>query len=93
MPANPVPASRTARSTTQGRPRTAARVLSMDEQVDIPFGSFSDVLQTEDTTPLEPDVLEHKYYARGVGPVLTIDVNGGGREELILFENAAARLV
>jgi hypothetical protein len=41
---------------------------------------------TADTTPLEPKVLEHKYYAEGVGPVLTISVSGGGdREELVSF--------
>jgi len=41
---------------------------------------------TADTTPLEPKVMEHKYYAKGVGPVLTISVSGGGdREELVNF--------
>ena len=35
------------------------------------------------TTPLEPDVLEHKYYAEGLGLVLTIDKEAGGREELL----------
>lgn len=28
-------------------------------------------------------MLEHKYYARGVGLVLTIDKEAGGREELL----------
>ena len=38
---------------------------------------------TKDTTPLEPDVVEHKFYATGVGPVLAISLSGGGgREEL-----------
>jgi hypothetical protein len=41
---------------------------------------------TRDTTPLEPDVVEHKFYARGVGPVLALAVSGGsGREELVGF--------
>ena len=31
-------------------------------------------VQTADTNALEPEVLEHKFYARGVGLVLTIDV-------------------
>jgi hypothetical protein len=30
-------------------------------------------------------MLENKYYARGVGTVLTIDVAGGTRDELITF--------
>jgi hypothetical protein len=71
-----------------GEAEDRGRILGLDEQVDVPFGSFDGCLQTEDTTPLEPDVLEHKYYARGVGPVLAVDVAGGGREELITFEAA-----
>ena len=44
-------------------------------------------LLTEDTNPLEPDVLEYKLYAPGVGPVLALGVSGGGgREELVRRE-------
>ena len=43
-------------------------------------------LLTKDWTPLEPDVLEHKLYAKGVGPVLALALSGGsGREELVSF--------
>ena len=38
---------------------------------------------TKDYTPLEPDVLEHKFYAQGVGPCSRLTISGGvGREEL-----------
>jgi hypothetical protein len=41
---------------------------------------------TKETTPLEPDVLERKYYARGVGEVLTVDVTAGNvHDELVRF--------
>ena len=69
-----------------GEAEDEGKILSLDEQADVPFGSFDSVLMTEDTTPLEPDVLEHKYYAQGVGPVLALDVSGGGREELLTFQ-------
>ena len=39
-----------------------------------------------ETTPLEPSLLEHKYYAKGVGLVLTVDVKTGEREELVKIE-------
>ena len=39
----------------------------------VPFGSYQDVVMTEDTTPLEPDMVEHKYYARGIGVVYEED--------------------
>ncbi|MET1008800.1 MAG: hypothetical protein ABWY96_01940, partial [Gaiellaceae bacterium] len=71
----------------EGEAEDAGEILSLDEQVEVPFGAFEDVVMTKDTTPLEPDVLEHKFYATGVGPVLAISLSGGGsREELITFE-------
>jgi hypothetical protein len=33
--------------------------------------------------PLEPDALEHKFYADGVGNVLTVDEETGERLELV----------
>jgi hypothetical protein len=58
-------------------------VLALRQQASVPAGEYDDLLKTADTTPLEPDTLEHKYYARGVGLVLTIDQVAGGREELL----------
>jgi len=41
---------------------------------------------TKDLVPLEPKVNEYKFYARGIGPVLTLKTSGGsGREELVSF--------
>jgi len=40
---------------------------------------------SENTTRLEPDVVEYKYYASNVGPVLRTNAEGGGREELARF--------
>jgi hypothetical protein len=41
---------------------------------------------TKDYTPLEPTLLEHKFYAREVGPVLVLGIAGSvGREELVEF--------
>lgn len=65
------------------------KILSLDEHVEVPYGTFEGCIQTEDTTPLEPDVLENKYYCEGLGPVLAIDLEGGGREQLIEFEEGA----
>lgn len=65
-----------------------AKILSLDEQVEVPYGAFDHVLETADSTPLEPGLLEHKFYARGVGPVLALTLSGGsGREELVRFKS------
>lgn len=61
-----------------------ARVLSRDEQVEIPAGRFRRVLMTRDWNPLEPRANEYKFYAKGVGVVLALTVSGGSdREELL----------
>jgi hypothetical protein len=61
-----------------------ARVLSRDEQAEVPAGHFEDVLLTRDWNPLEPKALEYKLYAKGVGLVLALHVSGDrGREELL----------
>lgn len=73
----------------EGEAEDRAKVLSLDERVEVPFGAFDGCLQTEDTTPLEPDVLENKYYCRDVGPALAVNLSGGGREELVTFEEAS----
>jgi hypothetical protein len=44
--------------------------------------TYTNVLKTRDFTPIEPDVLEFKYYAPGVGPVLEEDPATGERVEL-----------
>lgn len=67
----------------EGEAEDRGEVLALGEQARVPAGQYDELLQTADTTPLEPDVLEHKYYARGVGLVLTVDREGGGREELL----------
>jgi len=60
-----------------------ARVVALDQTVVVDSDPIEGCLQTEDFTPLEPDVLEHKFYAPGVGVVLTVNVETGERVELI----------
>jgi hypothetical protein len=70
----------------EGEAEDAAEVLSLDEKVEVPFGSYDGVLMTKDYTPLEPEILEHKFYARGVGMVLALAISGGSdREELVAY--------
>jgi hypothetical protein len=69
-----------------GEAEDVASILSVDEQAQVPFGHFRDVLLTKDFTTLERRVLEYKLYARGVGPVLVLGISGGSdREDLIHF--------
>jgi hypothetical protein len=70
----------------KGHAEDAAEILGLEEKVEVPFGSFGDVVLTKDYTPLDPRMVEHKFYARGVGQVLAIGISGtSDREELVRF--------
>lgn len=58
-------------------------VLSRTESVTVPYGSFDTCLKTEDTSPLDPESVEHKFYAPGIGAVLELDPETGERLELV----------
>jgi hypothetical protein len=87
MPAKPGPGLAYRQEYYAGQAEDKAKVLTLDATASVPFGSFDGVLQTEDTNPLsDPPQVEHKFFARGVGPVLVIGISGGsGREELVSF--------
>ena len=70
-----------------GHAEDKARIVSIREQAEEPFGHFRRVLMIRNTNPLEPKSVEFKFYARGVGPVLAIGVSGGSdREDLVRFK-------
>ena len=83
MPASPEVGMTYRQEYYEGEAEDNGEVLALGQQATVPAGEYDNLLRTADTTPLEPDVLEHKYYADGVGLVLTIDKEGGGREELL----------
>jgi hypothetical protein len=66
----------------RGRAEDMGRVVSLRSKARVPAGNFRDLVKTRDFTPLEPGVVEHKYYARGVGLVLEVE-RGGRRVELV----------
>jgi hypothetical protein len=66
-----------------GNAEDFAEVVGLSASVTVPFGSFTNCLDTLETTPLEPDLHEHKFYAAGVGNMLETDEDTGARTELI----------
>jgi hypothetical protein len=86
MPADPEVGQTFRQEYYEGQAEDFASVLSLDERATVPFGSFDGVLQTRDVNPLSeprPEV-EHKFYARDVGPALVIGISGGGGREVLL---------
>jgi hypothetical protein len=72
---------------SKGLAEDQSRVLALDGQAEVPAGHYKPVLVTEDFSPIEPDVSELKFYAKGSGQaVLAVDVSGGtDREELVSY--------
>ena len=54
-----------------------ALVTSLDETVTVAGTQFENVLRTLETTALEPDVADFKFYAPGVGEIRTEETAGG----------------
>ena len=52
-------------------------VLLTNAKVKVPAGSYTGAIITAEWTPLEPDVLSEKAYAKGIGEVSESDVKGG----------------
>jgi len=68
----------------KGEAEDMAEVLSLSESATVPYGSFQNCLKTKDFSQLEPSVIENKYYAPGVGMVLSVMIKGGSdRLELV----------
>jgi len=60
-----------------------AETRSLTQTVHGPTGTFHNCLKSKETTPLETDLLEYKFYAPGVGNILTVDARTGDRVELV----------
>jgi hypothetical protein len=64
-----------------------AEVKSLSASVTVPFppGSFDNCLETEESSSIAPGDIEHKFYAKGIGNLLTIDmaVTPNERSELV----------
>lgn len=84
MPADPAVGMSYRQEYYAGKAEDNGEVLAVDQQAEVPAGHFDDVLMTADTIALEPDILEDKLYAPGVGVVMALGISGGGgREELV----------
>jgi hypothetical protein len=87
MPARLRPGLRYRQEYYKGQAEDRAKVIGLREQAEVPFGHFRPALMIKEVNPLEPKVLEFKFYARGIGPVLAVSVSGGAdREELVSFK-------
>ncbi|HZE88349.1 MAG TPA: hypothetical protein VE404_02310, partial [Verrucomicrobiae bacterium] len=67
MPAKPAKGARYYQELAPAVAMDRVEIVGIAESVKTPAGSFEGCVMTEETTPLEPEVRDHKIYARGVG--------------------------
>ena len=60
-----------------GNAEDFAEVVNLHASIVVPYGSFSNVLNTFETTPLETGLHENKFYAPGVGQLATVNADTG----------------
>ena len=86
MPAHPAVGDAYRQEYYPGEAEDLGEVLRLGGERTVPAGSFDDLLVTRDWNPLEPDVVEEKTYARGVGLVYEEHVEGeSGSAALVAF--------
>lgn len=73
----------------EGEAEDVAEVVRTGETVAVPAGSFADLVVILEWNPHEPNVLEEKLYAEGVGSVLEQKVSGDD-ERVELVEHTPA---
>lgn len=75
-----------------GEAEDMGQVIDVSGKAVVPAGTFDDVIVTRDWTPLEPDTIEEKTYARGVGFVHETKSVGPDTGEIVeLTEFASGR--
>ena len=84
LPARPEPGMSYREEYYKGHAEDGASVLTLDAHAKVPYGTYDNLLQTRNYSGIEPNVVEEKFYASGIGPVLEVTISGGaGRAELI----------
>lgn len=60
----------------EGVAEDMSKVLRLNAHVSVEYGDFAGCLKTKEWTPLKPGVIEHKYYAPGIGLVFVEEIKG-----------------
>jgi hypothetical protein len=89
MPARPAVGASFDQEHYAGHAEDHFTIVATGASVTVPFRSFAGgILVTHETSPLEPGVLDAKWYATGIGQVREESLQGGReRADLVSFEH------
>ncbi|NUR94015.1 MAG: hypothetical protein HOV67_02020 [Kribbellaceae bacterium] len=68
-----------------GQAEDVFKAVAFNQRIKVPYRVFKHALRTTEFTALEPDVLDSKYYVRGIGEVAELSTRGP-RETLRLAD-------
>lgn len=85
MPAHPKVGQAGIQEFYKGHAEDHFQVLSLSATASVPYTSSKKALLTKEWTPLEPGVIDHKLYVRGIG-TLKEEAIKGGRERAVLVD-------
>jgi len=89
MPAHPHVGQQGWQEYFVGHAQDRYRVLRRHTRVDTPAARSGQAMLVQETSPLEPGVIDHKIYVRGIGTVREETVKGGNeRYELVSVRHA-----
>jgi hypothetical protein len=86
MPGSPEPGDVYRQEFYPGEAEDMMEIVDVGASLTVPAGTFDDIVTTRDWTPLEPETIEEKAYARGVGKIREAKTAGGeGFAELVEY--------
>lgn len=83
MPATPSVGDSYRQEYYAGEAEDRGEVVALDESVTVPAGSFTGCVKIKESSDIDPDLLEYKYFCEGVGLVLVEE--DGERVELLEY--------
>ena len=75
MPANPTIGLKYREEYYFNEAEDEAEITGVNLDVTVPFGQYSNCIQTRNWTELEPDQIEHKFYTPGIGLIKEIETD------------------
>ena len=84
IPAHPRPGQAGRQEFSKGQAEDHFQIVSLRAAIQVPYVSSKKALLTKEWTPLEPGVLDHKFYVRGIGTVLEQTVKGGDERNALV---------
>ena len=68
-----------------GQAEDVFKVIDENASASVPYGTFHHALRTEETSALDPGVVDNKLYVRGIGSVEEVTIKGPV-EKLVLVD-------